>query len=55
MLPACLYATVSSAAVALLSPLWLAMFWVQQPSWLLVLGKKEGDMPNGLLPLQQFC
>jgi len=54
MLPAFFYAAVSSAAVALLSPLWLATFWVQQPLWLLVLGKKEGDVPNGLLPLQQF-
>jgi len=53
MLPAFLYAVVSSAVVALLSPLWLAILLLQQlrPH---VLGKKEGDVPNGLLSRQQF-
>jgi len=42
------------AAAALLSPLWLAILLLQQ-LWPHVLGKKkEGAVPNGLLPRQQF-
>jgi len=41
MLPVFLYAAVSSAAVALLSPLWLAILLFQQ-WWPHVLGKKRG-------------
>jgi len=54
MLPACLYAAVSSAAVALQSLLWLAIILLHPPWWLHMLSKKRGDVPNGVLPRQQF-
>jgi len=53
MVPVFLSASVSSAAVDLLSPLWLAILLLQQ-LWPHMLSKKEGDVPNGMLLGQQF-